>query len=430
MRCPRAFAERYIRGEREFDEPWESFETAVWDKERSEWRLRDGRFVPSKAKSAALGKAMHALLEAWHKHEPVDWRSFPGQVANAGLHHVPHPTLCERTITEGHIGAEPLPAGVRADLSTGFRAHGVLWVGLMDLLAWPTREELTRLGVPARFDLVLNDYKSTASIDDYALTPEELFSDTQANLYALWVRRLTGAREVPANWVYFETKAVRRAAPTRTILNTDHADEVIGVCAQHARALDLLVTPEDAEQNPLACSDYGPPGKINCKYHVANGGHCRPPRKSIGALIQARIPKKENTNMAVKLSEAAQKKLAEIEAKKKAAAAQSTASASEPEPNDPGEVPGERDVAPAEESEPSAEDETAARDVAPAASEPVKPAPAPKAPARKAAAKADGSAAANVIALSAELATAKANADAAAAKVSEIMAAIAKACAS
>jgi hypothetical protein len=63
--------------------------------------------------------------------------------------------------------------------------------------------------------------------------------------------------------------------------------------AEKARRLDTITTVEDAEMNTGACGEYG-----GCYYHVSNGGPCNA-RRSIGGLIQARVPKKDTTRMAL-----------------------------------------------------------------------------------------------------------------------------------
>lgn len=270
-----------------------------YDTSRSLWVGAGGGTATSQARAAALGKAMHALLEGWYKGQPVDWSSFPGQIANSGSHLLPHPDRCHTVQTEIAIGKVPLPPGDRVDApTTALSVGGVLWAGFRDLVV-SAPAEFIRLGIDAPDGWLLVDYKSSASIDKYALTDAALLDDPQANLYAIDVCKAFGLTRIPGQWSYFETKAVRRAAASRAMFELSRAHDVIGPCAELARELDTLTRSEDAPQNTDACNDYGDPNKINCRFHVSKGGKCNA-RRSIAQILNARIPeKKGDKHMAI-----------------------------------------------------------------------------------------------------------------------------------
>lgn len=307
-RCQHAWALRYIDGVRDVDVPWSEIES--------------GRVVTSRQRSTSLGKGVHAVLEDYYTpHATPAWHTFPGLVARSGVHLLPYPNDCEEVRVEEEIGAEELPPIIRpcpscgeegeADraatvltcpfcghswsveegVSRGLRVHGVLWAGFRDLLVRPTRADCERLGLGAASKWWLHDYKSTADIARWSLTPDKLRDDVQCNLYGLDACELLDLSEIDARWIYFETKKVRRAAEVRTVVHADRALEILEPQAKLARELDEIDTSAHAPKNPRACGDYG-----GCPHHISAGGPCDA-RRSIGALVQARVVKKGNPIM-------------------------------------------------------------------------------------------------------------------------------------
>jgi hypothetical protein len=276
-RCQHAWALRYIAGVRDPDVSWD--------------QIVAGAPHTNRQRATALGKAVHAVLEAWqlsgNGHAPdIDWRGLPGAIALSGAHLMPHPSEVIEAQVERGIGRVALPPREGDGPTTALRVHGVLWAGYRDLLVKPNAEAAARLGL--RDDWILIDYKSTASIERYALTPAELARDVQANLYALDVCEELAREYVQARWIYFETKRVRRAAAVDATLRRDDALAVLEPCAALARELDAIPDVASAPKNPLACGDYG-----GCPHHHSVGGPCDA-RRSIGSLIQARVKKKVN----------------------------------------------------------------------------------------------------------------------------------------
>jgi hypothetical protein len=93
---------------------------------------------------------------------------------------------------------------------------------------------------------------------------------------------------LPARWVYFETKRVRRALPTDVLIEYSRAVDVVSAAAETTRTLDAIERSSDAPQNVNACEDYG-----GCSYHVSKGGPCDA-RRSVGKLISLRLKGKKS----------------------------------------------------------------------------------------------------------------------------------------
>ncbi len=299
-RCQHAAALQYIAGIREPEVPWAAIES--------------GAAHTSRQRSTALGKAMHTVGERWYAQAPgmaPDWHSLPGEIFLSGAHLLPHPERCHAVHVEQPIGHVPLPALGPGKPTLALDVHGVRWAGFKDLLT-SAPGEFIRLKLDCPDGWLLTDYKSTGSIERYALTPDALEVDTQASLYAIDVCLRLRLDEIPARWVYFETKKVRRAAPVDARLTLARALDVLGPLAELAREFDLIERVEDAPKNPLACGDYG-----GCPHHVTAGGPCDA-RRSTGALIQARV-KRTDTGMAIPAN--VQAKLDALNAKKAAPAA-------------------------------------------------------------------------------------------------------------
>jgi hypothetical protein len=264
QRCERKWAECYLNGRRDPSTP-----------------------------ATELGTAGHIVLEDWYEGRDPEWESFPGQVMHAGIHLLPHPEQCASVLVEQPIGDIPYDNPDEHGPQWVLEIDGVRWAGFRDLLAVPTEAEAARLGVPPG-RMTLFDYKTSSNIKRYALTEAELRADLQCNLYAYATMVDWKRDEVHARWVYFETKAVRRAHAVDALI--DHADAlaVIEPCNTLARHLDTITDVAATVKNPLACNDYG----RTCIHHKSVGGPCDA-RRSIGSLVQARNPKKDTYTMAL-----------------------------------------------------------------------------------------------------------------------------------
>jgi len=322
IKCDRAWAYRYIAKLREPDVDWSVFEAGTWACPHAPegahiiTNARTGVRVCklcSRIRSAALGKAVHSVGEAWYTGGTVDWGKLPAQVFLSGSHLLPHPSKCDVVATEacvGDVGDDTLESdavrGEALDLSQWYgedfakRAFGgthvpvlvvggVRWFGKRDLFARSPGES-ARLGIDA--EALLVDYKSSADVRRYAKTPEELREDVACSLYALDCMRHTRLVSQVCRWLYVETKEVRRAAAVDVTINRPEAEAVVCAAAERARTLDSYVRVEDAPPNTDACEEYG-----GCPFHNSRGGPCNA-RRSLGATLFSRVQRRDNSNMA------------------------------------------------------------------------------------------------------------------------------------
>lgn len=273
-----------------------------WDHGKGKFVLEDGTVITAAQRGAALGGEMHTIGERYldPSRGVPDWASFPGQVFQSGKHHLPRPERIRSVLIESAIGRLPLaarPGKPKHDREPthAIVIHGVKWAGYRDALI-DAPDEWQRLGVsPDR--AVIVDYKSTSNIAERALTAAELAVDVQASIYAIDYCEATGDNAAALRWIFFEAKKIRRSLPVDTIIDLDSAYGTLSHCADLARELDTITRAEDAPQNPDACCDYGPPDRINCRFHRVNGGPCNARRPNRFAPVQ--IKKKEEIKMAM-----------------------------------------------------------------------------------------------------------------------------------
>jgi hypothetical protein len=348
QQCQYAWARQYVDGVRDPNIAWrEEFTELKWDHGLGLFVLPStGERITAAQRGSALGLGLHATAERWYdpKRGVADWAWFPGLVLASGKHLLPEPTAIERVVIEQGIGTIPLPkpAGKRreGEPKVAIRINGIMWAGFVDLEAHGG-DELKRLGIVAPDGVAVLDYKSTSSIEKHALTPSELLANPQGALYSIAVGTKLGLRSVPERWVYFESKKIRRALPIDVTAELSRAHDVIGPCADLARTLDMISSSTDAPKNPAksvtengvtipACNLYGPPDRINCRHHQTNGGTCDYQGRRFGSVVHQISKKKENTMALSEEKKAAlEAKKAELAAKKAALAAAGGASTDE-----------------------------------------------------------------------------------------------------
>lgn len=337
--CQYAWARQYVDGAREPNLAWrDEFTELRWDHGLGLFVLPStGERITAAQRGSALGLGLHATAERWYdptRGEP-DWAWFPGQVLASGKHLLPEPTAIERVRIEQEIGDQCLHVreSVRDGAPTTFlEVAGIRWAGFVDLEAHGG-DELRRLGINALDGVAVCDYKSTSSIERHALTPSELLANPQAALYAIAVGERLGLRSLPERWVYFESKKIRRSLAIDVTAELSRAYDVLGPCADLARTLDMISCSADAPKNPAksvtengvtipACNLYGPPDRINCRHHQTNGGTCDYQGRRFGSVLHQISKKKEITTMTSEEKKAAfEAKKAELAAKKAALAA-------------------------------------------------------------------------------------------------------------
>lgn len=337
--CQRAWAYQYLDGLRDPDVSWPVVESYKWDHGRARYVSADGQSCSAAQRGAALGKAMHATAERWFdpSRGVPDWLTLPGQMFAAARHHYPEPSLASRVVVEAEIGATPVLGARDGGPRWAMPVHGILWAGYRDLLI-EAPAELARIGVVAPEGVAVFDHKSTSNIAEHALTHAELLVDPQASLYAIDACEELGLASIPMRWVYTESKKIRRSLPVDATIELSRAHDTIGPCADLARELDTLTRSEDAPQNTAACNMYGPPDRVNCRHHVSNGGRCNA-RQRLGP-IDIHHEKKAEIKMA--LSAEATANFAKIKAEaaaKRAAAAEGGTAADAPDAEDLGTEP-------------------------------------------------------------------------------------------
>lgn len=318
--CDYAWALRYIAGVRDVEVDYADIESGrVKVLPRDVPVPKGSRVLCSpRQKSKALGKALHKVGEDWYSKRAVNWGTFPAQIFVSGSHLLPAPDGCDTIEVEQSIGR--LPSGATDDYApkTCLDIHGIRFAGNRDLLVEPGPAERARLDLPRLPGGYLQvDYKSTASIGDYAKSAVELRVDLQAAIYTVDFCLRYLQNRCASRWVYFETKSVRRAIPVDFTLDLSEALDVVGRYIETARRVDLIGRLEDAEKNPRHCGAYA-----GCPHHVSAGGACNA-RRSLGALVQ--IDARKKGNMAL-----TPEQLAKFEAfKKKPAAVETVAEAPE-----------------------------------------------------------------------------------------------------
>lgn len=302
-RCAYAWALRYLMGIRDREVSWKQVEAGIE--------------CTSRERSTALGKAVHEVNEARYlgRRNPYKPNALPTLVAQSGFGLLPQPEKCNLIQVEHEIGE--LPSG-HDKIKHAMRVHGVLWWGKRDLVVRAPGELRRLIGVSAATrarGTMLGDYKSSKNITRYAKSAEKLFTDVQCNLYALDVADAFRLQEVFARWLYLETQAKRRARAVDVFIPREHALEVLLAPCAKARELETITELTPDLMNPRACGDYG-----GCPHHKSAGGVCEA-RRSIGALIQARVVRKDQNSMAL-----TPEQKAKFEAKKAAAAKANAAS--------------------------------------------------------------------------------------------------------
>jgi hypothetical protein len=219
----------------------------------------------------AFGKAIHSVLEAHFKGEPVDWASELGQRALVGLHYLPvaPPVRVEAPIqldlNECLAGFEPLS-----------------FVGYVDL---DQDDPTARTQAEAEERDITLDYKSTGNFR-WMKKPADLQQDLAANLYLFSGMQRRGTSRRRGRWVYFMREGKPEARPVDFTIYRQAAQGVIASAMVQAAGLRAkmreYVALPDAQypaiaaldtiglrRNPATCPKYN-----GCPYHFSTGGPC------------------------------------------------------------------------------------------------------------------------------------------------------------
>ena len=107
-------------------------------------------------------------------------------------------------------------------------------------------------GAPGLDGVTVADFKTTKSIDKWALTEDGLKEDIQAQLYAIWAMYSTGKRVVNLRWIYMETGKVRRAEARDIVVNANHvAEQFAKIDAKGQRVFGLWEKAPGLGQNEV-----------------------------------------------------------------------------------------------------------------------------------------------------------------------------------
>lgn len=383
-RCRRAHWLRYHDGvEEEPEREWSEISTWKWDKDLSMFADPHcaGLTCTARARSLALGKAVHACIQRYYEGgdlfdvpcphvaegPPCADCRFPAEVALSGLHFLPHPSECvvvqveEASVVQGIPGTPDLVCVLREDCR-----------------------------------VILCDHKTCR---DFVITTREgevihcqkdettLRRDRQVCRYALGVMNEFSLDELECRWVYYKTGPGRREARA-TVFAITRAEAQAVVDGMVAQAIELQdtfdsrLTWSDIAPSITGCKAYG-----GCAYNVDRGGPCNPPKTK--AHVKSYVPAegKRRLKIMADTSETAWKKFAEengidlgsmsfkekLEAKKEWAAELNAAEAAAPAET----PPPAQEAAPAESEKPKAPPAAAAKRAS--ATKPDKPAPVPPA---------------------------------------------------
>ena len=207
---------------------------------RKKWAFRylDGmEEQPSKA--ADLGKAVHQVLEEYLKTNSIKDESIEEKIAAPGLKFLP-PDLD--------------PSHIEKQIFFGIEGH--IFHGYIDFY--------DHVGSQI---WLLGDHK-TCSTFATALTPEELKTNVQANIYAQWLFKEKNADTVQLKWIYYRTKSKPDAKVVEAILTKEEAARnfkpILETVDEIKKLVEKKTKSKDLEKNESACFKYG-----RCPYYVA-----------------------------------------------------------------------------------------------------------------------------------------------------------------
>lgn len=183
--------------------------------------------------SLALGSAVHAQLEGWLRDgKPLDLLSEAGQIAMAGLHHLPAPGTPGLVVEQAY----QLVIG-------GHHFRGAKDWQLLD-----------------RRPPVVGDHKTTKDYR-WVKTVEELRTNIQAALYAADSMLRTQYPVCDLQWTYFKTSGGRGSQVVHLRVTAEEIvptiDRVIKACDEMSLILRAGVRAEEVPINPEACEAFG-----------------------------------------------------------------------------------------------------------------------------------------------------------------------------
>lgn len=215
----------------------ETFETC-----RRKWAFRYlENLSPPLSKAAEFGSAVHIFLQKYLTGYPINYETAEGRVASPGL------AFLSKGLPQENI-----------EHHFAFAAGGHVFQGYIDFFE--------NLGDQK---WLIGDHKTCSSLT-YALTPEQLKKNIQANIYAQWAFKEKNAKEITLKWVYYRTKSTPKAICVETTLTPEEARENFQPIARTADEIKKILESSNKAinfaKNEKACFKYGPcPFYSRCK---------------------------------------------------------------------------------------------------------------------------------------------------------------------
>jgi len=199
---------------------------------------------PPPSKAAALGSAVHYLLELYFKGEP--WP----EDADAKVVKLAQAVIDSGTLPSPGFFIEP----ENVERSFMLRTGPIQIRGFIDLI------------VPRARPPLVADHKTSSDPAKYGLTPETLGDDIQATIYAAAVLDLLGVDEVSCQWTYCKTRGRAEVHPVRATLDRERTRENLAahVLPPTREILDTVTRHEAGEVDPIdlrpvpeSCGNWG-----------------------------------------------------------------------------------------------------------------------------------------------------------------------------
>lgn len=169
----------------------------------------------TETESARRGKRIHKMLEGWLEKGVMPPATKEGMMARSGMHHLPD------------VGT------VQVEHKFQLPYDGAVYIGTIDAFR-PS----------AHLSLVI-DHKTTASINDYAMTTDEMVDDPQWLIYA----RYANSPFVAGRWVYYQTRG-------------DWQSKAVHVFMAHDEISDRFNTLHKKYSLPMLSAKSKPPNEV------------------------------------------------------------------------------------------------------------------------------------------------------------------------
>lgn len=149
-------------------------EIDIFDTCQRKWAYQylDG-IKPLPSQAAKLGSTVHAVLQKYITENAIDLNTVEGKISEPGLKYIP------KDISKTNV-ERPI-----------FFTHGDnIFHGYIDFYEQIGSQKW-----------LIGDHKTCSSFST-ALTPDQLKTNIQANIYAQWAFKELGAESVKLNWIY------------------------------------------------------------------------------------------------------------------------------------------------------------------------------------------------------------------------------------